>query len=87
MYGSNPMTGGMDLSSLFATLQVRIKRMMIRDTGLYHQQYLRPFQAETNSSVLQFVQNHDPRTPLDANGVASIANHFITPSWQVGAPV
>lgn len=87
MYGSNPMTGGMDLSSLFATPQVRIKRMMIRDTGLYHQQYLRPFQAETNSTVLQFVQNHDPRTPLDANGVASIANQFITPSWQAGAPV
>lgn len=87
MYGTNPLNGGTDLSSLFATPQVRIKRMIIRDTGLYHQQYLRPFQAETNANVLNFVQNHDPRTPLDANGLAAVANQFITPSWQAGAPV
>lgn len=75
------------ISSLFVTPAIRVKSLLIRDTGIYHNQYLRPFQTETNSTVAEFVRNHNPLVPVDANAVAGIANQFITPHAQPGAEV
>lgn len=75
------------MSSIFTQQTIRVRSLIIRDTGTYHEQFYRPYEATSNPGIMKFIADRDPQMEMDAVSLSRIAGQFITPSAMPGGNV
>ena len=87
-WGGAPTTGGLSTTLFDTEKKVKVKRLIVRDVGAFHQQFYRPFEATPQRNVVDFINNasNGGQHTLDATALASVAGDFMNPSFApVGA--
>ena len=87
-WGGAPTTGGLSTTLFDTEKKVRVKRLIVRDVGAFHQQFYRPFEATPQRNVVDFINNasNGGSHTLDATALSAVAGDFMNPSFApIGA--